>query len=755
MGRLTSLRQNFGYVWREGGIWAIGERLALHGKRAAGRLDPRSFADRKKERYVDVCFINGCGYGLPHPIRYRIDHQMEQLRSAGMSSMRVDAWELTERVACLARIFVIFRCPYTPEVESFINLAHKLNKQVLYDIDDLVFDTCYTDEIPYLATMSPNERAEYDNGVRLMGRTLSLCDGAITTTTQLAAELRKYVDPVYVNRNTASEEMLFLSERAAYERDELPELPLAKVPRRDRHRWRLARRRRENRAGFSIGYFSGSITHNDDMPGVIPALARFMADYPDVRLHVVGELDLPGELIPFQDRIVRLPFLPWRRLPQQLSFVDVNLIPLADTVFNAAKSENKWVEAALVKVPSIASDVGALGESIVDGKTGLLCSTSDEWYKALVRLKNDDELRASIGKNAYAACRQDHIACGTGVGLATFLSEQMHESIVFAMPGFGPVGGVAVATKHAAILQDAGRDVFFLDTLKKPSTRWIDVDDKRIPVIHSSAHIDAKVDKGVATLWATLNHFNDYPSIVSHYYLVQGYEIDFYEPGDPRRVDAGSTYGMRPGVTYCTISPWCRDWLAAKFGKEARYCPNGIELSDFQPVERDWSGKIRILIEGDSSNAQKNVDESFRIAELLDSGRYEIWFLTNQGDLKPFYRVDRCFKRVPHDRVSEIYQQCHILLKTSLKESFSYPPLEMMATGGQVVVLRNDGNAIYLENGKNSLLFDAGEDELAAHHIERLARDAELRDSLRENGLLTARSLSWDGLVDQVLALYS
>ena len=72
-----------------------------------------------------------------------------------------------------------------------------------------------------------------------------------------------------------------------------------------------------------------------------------------------------------------------------------------------------------------------------------------------------------------------------------------------------------------------------------------------------------------------------------------------------------------------------------------------------------------------------------------------------------------------------------------------------------MVVLRNDGNAIYLENGKNSLLFDAGEDELAAHHIERLTRDAELRDGLRENGLLTARSLSWDGLVDQVLALYS
>ena len=38
--------------------------------------------------------------------------------------------------------------------------------------------------------------------------------------------------------------------------------------------------------------------------------------------------------------------------------------------------------------------------------------------------------------------------------------------------------------------------------------------------------------------------------------------------------------------------------------------------------------------------------------------------------------------------------------KTSFLESFSYPPIEMMATGGYSVVVPNDGNREYLVNGE-------------------------------------------------------
>ena len=41
-----------------------------------------------KKAFKDVLFINGCY--LPHPQRYRVDHQIEQLEAAGLYCDRVD-----------------------------------------------------------------------------------------------------------------------------------------------------------------------------------------------------------------------------------------------------------------------------------------------------------------------------------------------------------------------------------------------------------------------------------------------------------------------------------------------------------------------------------------------------------------------------------------------------------------------------------------------------------------------------------------
>lgn len=755
MSRLDELKANFRYVLREEGPQAAAERFKVHARNYLGRFKKQPAPRDDMNDYVDVLFINGCDYSVPHPVRYRVDHQMEQLESAGMTTRKVDAWNLTEDHVRLARTFVIFRCPYWDFIEHFVNLAHQLNKRVLYDIDDLVIDTVYTDQIKYLDTMTPDERAGYDDGVRRMGQTMRLCDGVITTTDELARELRRYMGTVFVNRNVASEEMLALSERAAYERDVLPGLPEAQVPQEDRHRWEVACRRRAERTGFSMGYFSGSITHNDDFQMILPAVVRFMGDYPDSTLHVVGELDLPEELVPFEGRVVRMPFSPWRRLPQMLSFVDVNLVPLEDTLFNRAKSENKWVEAALVKVPSVASAVGALRDSITDGVDGVLCRTADEWYDALVRLHDSADLRSRLARAAYDECVAHHVTCGTGTSLASFIRGQERPNLAIVFPGLDVSGGVIVAKKHAAILQGRGVDV----TLVAPDTslgRWEEVDGARLPVIGcAGAVMRGRLDKMVATMWTTLDTVKYYPNVGRRYYLIQGHETDFYQAGDPQRMAAARTYGLNPEVTYCTISTWCRGWLERDFGHDAvRYAPNGIDLTFFSPVERDWSGKIRILVEGDSQSEYKNVDESFAIIDLLDPERFEVWYLSYRGEPKPFYRVDRFMQAVPHDEVGKIYQQCHILLKTSVSEGFSYPPLEMMATGGTAVVLSNEGNAAYLVDGKNSLLFDRGEDERAAELIRRLVAEPELRERLIAGGLKTARGLSWDVIADRICALY-
>ena len=80
---------------------------------------------------------------------------------------------------------VIYRSPISPELLRLCHLAKEYGKPVFFDIDDLVFDTVYTDQLSYTQGLNSVEKGNYDAGVRNYGYMLENCDGAITSTNQL------------------------------------------------------------------------------------------------------------------------------------------------------------------------------------------------------------------------------------------------------------------------------------------------------------------------------------------------------------------------------------------------------------------------------------------------------------------------------------------------------------------------------------------------------------------------------------------
>ena len=82
--------------------------------------------------FKDILFINGCL--LPHPQRYRVDHQIEQLESYGVSCEKVDYDKLNLDSVRFYRGFVFYRCPITPTVKDFIKQAKDNNKTVFYEM---------------------------------------------------------------------------------------------------------------------------------------------------------------------------------------------------------------------------------------------------------------------------------------------------------------------------------------------------------------------------------------------------------------------------------------------------------------------------------------------------------------------------------------------------------------------------------------------------------------------------------------------
>ena len=683
----------------------------------------------------DVLFVNGCPpEQAPHPYRYRVLHQMEQLRAAGYTVSEQFYENCSEETAWLANTIVFYRCPYTEQVGLAIRQAKMLNRRVLFDIDDLVIDTVYTDQIPEVQAMNREARALYDEGVERYGTTMRMCEAGITTTPALQREMEKYLPEVYVNRNCASEKMVLLSETA----------------------WRKVRgEKRERQNEVILGYFSGTITHNADFRLIQPAVTRVMDENPEVRLLLMGKLDLPAEMEKYRERIIQKPFVDWTALPEIIAGVDINLAPLETSIFNEAKSENKWVEAALVKVATVASRTGAFQEMIRDGETGFLAS-DDEWYQVLTRVIRDGESRRRVAEAAYEDCKARCVTTANAGHVRQIYEKLRRPHAAFVLPSSEISGGIMVALRHACFLQDEGWNV----DLIMPDLKW--------PVWtefgHSFACISYKdgacvneswYDLMVATMWTTVEVIQKYPRVGRKAYLVQNYETDFYPWDDPQRLDCESTYRLRSGWRYLTISRWCAGWLKERYGQHAGLMRNGLVTESFRPVERDWSGrKIRVLIEGDSAVEYKNVDESFRIAGRLDPEKYEIWYMSYNASPKEGYRVDRFLHAVPYEKVPEVYGQCDILLKSSWLESFSYPPLEMMATGGWAVVAPNGGNAEYLRDGENCLLYPLGDEEAAMEAIRRISEDSDLRQKLRDGGIRTAAERDWRMVRPEIVAQY-
>lgn len=685
---------------------------------------------KSKENTVkDILFINGCSYDLlPHPPRYRIKHQREQLEINGYTTDEIYFKKISINLVRMYRAFVIFRTPITPELLQFIEKAKSFNKKIIFDIDDLVIDTKYTNTISHVQSLPAEQKKQYDSDIENMKRTLQQCDAAITTTSRLKTELSKYCNNVFINRNVASNEMVSLSKKVLSQN--------------------------KNQKIVRIGYFSGSVTHNEDFNMILPILTKILDKYENIELHLTGEISFPPILKKYKRRIMFHPFVNYRKLPELISKIDINLAPLTNSIFNEAKSEIKWIEAALVKVPTVASDIGAFHEMIQNDVTGILCDNLNKWESSICRLIESRELRQEIAENAYNYCIKNCTTIYTGKNLVNIINKVLSPNIAFAFTKIDVSGGIMVALRHAAILQENGYDVSLLSLYdSKKSINFFEYTFPVLPLENSS--LNFHLDNAVATMWPTVNMIQKIDCIRKLFYLVQNFETDFYDFDNTLKVKANMSYSPHRPFTFITISKWCQNWLKYDFKQQSKWIPNGIDTKYFTPRKRNLKGKIKILIEGDSAAKHKNVDESFHVVNKLDPNKYEIWYMSYNAKPKSWYKIDKFFHRIPYEKVADVYTKCDILLKTSLLESFSYPPLEMMATGGYVIAIKNNGNSEYLEDYKNCLFYPAGDINSAVKKIQLLVENQELQTILYLNGIQTAQSRDWNCIKKSIIDAYT
>jgi len=319
---------------------------------------------------------------------YRIEQKTYFLDSLDIEYEIFDYSDITGFLAALpgSSAAIFYRLPALPQVLKGILAAKKQGIPSYYEIDDLIFDNQnYPDSLEsFQGQIDKDTYLGLLYGTPLYRSAMALCDFGIASTTPLAREMKKVVrtGECFVIRNGLDDRNIGT--------EALPGFPAAPQGR------------------VRIVYGSATLAHNQDFHDMAgAALCTVLAENPNVELIVIGHLALGEMFDPFSSQITRVELLKdtysyW----SLLAACDINLAVLSPGLMSDCKSEIKWLEAAVVGVPSIVSSTATYREVIDDGRTGFLAATPQDWTSALRRLVSEPEPRKKIG----AAARQQALA---------------------------------------------------------------------------------------------------------------------------------------------------------------------------------------------------------------------------------------------------------------------------------------------------------------------------------------------------------
>jgi glycosyltransferase involved in cell wall biosynthesis/tetratricopeptide (TPR) repeat protein len=358
---------------------------------ACRAITPSSPALRPPSRAIRSVAIIG-NQDLPQCRLYRIEQKVEQLRAAGYSVGLYDYVQDIDKFISNIHLYqavIFYRTPAYPPVVRTIAKANEIGLSTFYEIDDLVFDASEypTSFESYGGQICLDEYVGLGLGVPLFAHAMSMCSYGIASTTPLAEQMAKHVKTgrVYTHRNGLS---------AKHEACSASGLQRSTAATADM---------------VTIFYGSGTKAHNEDFEElVVPALVEIVRRHGTrVSVVIVGYVTVTEQLRPLDQNITIFdPIWNVDDYWRLLSEADINIAVLKPSLMADCKSEIKWLEAAMLGIPSVVSRTRTYAEVIEDGVSGFLCDTSEDWISAFDRLIRDPKLRQDMGFAAQTSVQK-------------------------------------------------------------------------------------------------------------------------------------------------------------------------------------------------------------------------------------------------------------------------------------------------------------------------------------------------------------
>ncbi|MFZ0773643.1 MAG: glycosyltransferase family 4 protein [Candidatus Sulfotelmatobacter sp.] len=190
---------------------------------------------------------------------------------------------------------------------------------------------------------------------------------------------------------------------------------------------------RANRGPVTVGWV-GSRSTRPYLSAVEPALKSLAEANPGkVRFRFFGCPE-------YQVDVPYFGSFPFRLATEiaDLQSIDIGIMPLPDTEWTRGKCAFKAIQYMASGIPTVASPVGITAEIIRDNVSGLLARSADDWFRALNRLVNDEELRRRLALNARSTIEESYSLQVWGPRLVSLLDGLSGNH---SGPGWFPVAG--------------------------------------------------------------------------------------------------------------------------------------------------------------------------------------------------------------------------------------------------------------------------------------------------------------------------
>ncbi len=679
---------------------------------------------------------------------YRADNMKEYLSLSNIESEVMPETELNYQkipgfdVVVLCRVFMNYH------IEKLVEMCGSLRIPVVFDVDDFVIDTSVIDHIPSLQNISDQEKSLHVEGIRKHRASLDAADFLIVPTDYLAQAGRDLEKRSFVIRNGLSSSQMQLCKKIM--ETGVPDGKDLIV---------------------RIGYFSGTKSHQRDFSIVVPALQRIMKEFDYVHLYIGGHLDIDSRLEAWNDRIKKLPFVDIATLPHNIARVDINIAPLElDNPFCQSKSELKYFDAALLKIPTVASPTDAFKWAIQSGVNGFLASSEDEWYSFLKKLVEDQGLRSIIGQRAYEHADRNYtpeaMAPLVRKTYEAIISEYRDRigisksalSISFVIPppieGSGGHNKIFTAAKY---LYEFGHHVrmYFLNDGTFAGQQQLSeflvshFFDSGCEIIHGTDNI-SPCDILCATSWITAYTVRDNRDKAARlFYFVQDIEFLFFPMSD-NYLKAENTY--RFGMHHVTYGPWCAKVIREKYRGEAEHIPLSLDKKIYhpRPVERESTKRVIFFSRPEMPRRCFWLGlEALYIFNRRNPDVKIILFGSSQIDSSNVPFPHENLGMLSKDELVNLYSSSDVGVAFSTTNP-SLVPFEMMACRCPVVDLDYNDNYINYGSKDNAKLVGIGPEEIAAG-IEELVNDDVKREEIAENGYRFVSSFPDDGQVFKIM----